>query len=332
MTVALLNGCTDEEPAVKTSPHYWDGEFHNTHLRPESQARGNIISLLLFGKWGRWPDWVENTAQPELRRADEGAAVITFINHATFLIELDQLTVLTDPMFSKTAGPWTNIGANRHRPPGVALADLPKIDWVLISHNHYDHLDLPTLAALRDRDNPLIFVPLGNKKWLETQGFSRVIALDWWQMRAFDPQHRLTFVPAQHFSGRGLWDRNESFWGGYVLETPELTLFFAGDTGYGDHFKTIGARFDLDVALLPIGAYLPQWFQYVHLTPAQAVQAHLDLKRPLSIPMHYETFRLSQVDYGVAAATLRSALNAQRVEAHEFTVLPVGGSLRWPQQ
>src|SRR5262249_32825953 len=158
----------------------------------------------------------------------------------------------------------------RHRPPGIRFDDLPPIDLVLVSHNHYDHLDLPTLRRLQQRDRPRIITPLGNGALMRRGGVDGAIELDWWQSDG-----KITAVPAQHFCSRGLSDRDRNLWGGFMIDD----VYFAGDTGWGRHFAEIGARFaPIRLALLPIGAYLPRWFMRpVHVNPAEAVEAHVAL-------------------------------------------------------
>lgn len=307
------------------SKHYRRGKFHNTPEKETGCHVSGILKFLRTEKWGTWPAWVENTATPSLQKADE--TVITFINHASFLIEVGNLKVLIDPVFSTRAGPLGWFGPKRRRAPGLAFEDLPAIDVVLITHNHYDHLDFRTLKALQKRFSPKIIVPVGDKAWLTQLGINNIEEMDWWQSLALGEGAQVHFVPAQHFSGRGLFDRDKSFWGGYVLEHPNLSLFHAGDTGYGHHFKEVGQRFKIDVALLPIGAYKPSWFlSYVHMNPGEAVQAHQDLGARQSYAMHYKTFCLSALNYLEAEEDLSKALEGKG--GVSFHTLEVGESVR----
>jgi len=235
-------------------------------------------------------------------------------------------------MFSTTAGPVSWLGVKRKRHPGLSLDQLPPIDIVLISHNHYDHLDLPSLKFISKQFAPKIIVPLGDKNWLEKEGLTNIIELDWWESIPLSACITVHFVPAQHSSGRGLFDRDKSFWGGFVVEHPGITFFHAGDTGYADHFKAIGERFKIDIAMLPIGAYKPSWFlQHVHMNPSQAVQAHKDIKAIKSFGMHFETFPLSALGYGEARNTLNNILKATTsATADAFMLLQIGESYLHP--
>jgi L-ascorbate metabolism protein UlaG (beta-lactamase superfamily) len=233
---------------------------------------------------------------------------VTFIDHATLLIQMDDLNILTDPIWSERTSPVAFAGPRRHRPPGIRFDDLPPIDVVVVSHNHYDHLDIPTLRRLQQRDRPRIVTPLGNGALMRRHGVDGAIELDWWQS-----DEKVTLVPARHFCGRAISDRDRNLWGGFVISGPSGNAYFAGDTGWGAHFAEIGARFDpIRVALLPIGAYLPRWFmQPVHIDPAQAVDAHAALRARTSIPMHYGTFALGDDGFDEPLRDLQSILAAK---------------------
>jgi L-ascorbate metabolism protein UlaG (beta-lactamase superfamily) len=226
---------------------------------------------------------------------DHGTHRITFINHATFLIQLKGQNILTDPVWSFRASPYQWIGPKRKRPAGIDFDDLPPIDTVLLSHNHYDHLDIDTVKRLKNRFDPQFIVPLGVERYLHSQGVDKTIRMDWWDKYGLGGDITLTAVPARHFSGRGLFDRNKTLWCGYVLENPSANIYFAGDTGYGDFFKEISHQFDsIHTAILPIGAYKPRWFmEAIHMSPEEAVQAHLDLESQKSIGMHFGTFPMA---------------------------------------
>ena len=248
-----------------------------------------------FARWQRtrrpkpWPAWIENTASPAVPPAlDAGVVALTFINHITFLIQFAGLNVLTDPVYSERVSPFRSVGPRRVRSPGVPFDALPKIDLVLVSHNHYDHLDLPTLRRLARQCAPRFVTGLGNAAFLRQHGVADVIELDWWQ-GVRENGTDLTFVPARHWSGRGLRGRNRTLWGGFILRRGSVQVYFAGDTGYGPHFNEIRRRHGTaDLALLPIGAYEPRWFmQEQHMDPDDAVLAHLDLGARVSIATHF---------------------------------------------
>ena len=186
---------------------------------------------------------------------------ITFVNHATFLIQTGGITILTDPVWSERASPFRRIGPKRVRKPGVAFKVLPAVDIVLLSHNHYDHLDVSTLTKLRQRFAPTVLTAAGVAKIVAPIGFKDVRELDWWDKIQFNDTLNVTFVPAQHFSARGLFDRQKCLWGSYMIESRGCRVYFAGDTGYSTHFSDIRNRLGSpDIAMLGIGAYEPRWF------------------------------------------------------------------------
>ena len=218
---------------------------------------------------------------------------VTLINHSTLLLQQWGGNILTDPIWSRRAGPSTWIGPRRRREPGVRWEDLPQIDIVLLSHNHYDHLDVATLRRLADRGQSQYVVPAGAGRLLRSRNIGPVHELDWGESLTLAPA-TIHCVPALHFSGRSLFDRNRTLWCGYVIEAADLIVYFAGDTAFGDHFAQIRERFGAPrLALLPIGAYEPRWFMSpVHMAPAEAVRAHLILGARTSIAIHHGTFQL----------------------------------------
>ena len=237
--------------------------------------------------------------------------MITFVGHSTFLIQTAAGNVLTDPMYSKRASPLTWIGPRRVRQPGVRFDDLPAISTVLLSHNHYDHCDLPTLRMLAKRFDPVVVTPLGNGRLARSAGVRRVEELDWWQ-EARRSAPSITLTPARHFSARTPFDRNCALWGGFAFLAGDVRIYFAGDTAYGSFFRDIRRRLGaIDVALLPIGAYEPRWFmQAVHMNPAEAVQAHADLGAKQSVAMHFGTFQLTAEGIDAPARALEEACRA----------------------
>jgi L-ascorbate metabolism protein UlaG (beta-lactamase superfamily) len=298
------------------SDHFDGRRFHN--LRKTSHA--GFFAML---RWmasrdeGPWQTWREITpAPPPPSRVDGGALRVTWVNHSTFLIQTEGLNILTDPIWSDRCSPVQFAGPKRHHAPGIRFEDLPPIDVVLISHNHYDHLDAPTLARLQRRQT---LVALGNAAFVKG-----ATDLDWWQSAEIAPGVRIHAVPAQHFSSRGLTDRDANLWCGFVVETPHGAIYFAGDTGWGPHFAQIRERFGtMRLALLPIGAFRPEWFMCsVHIAPRDAVRAARALGAETSIPMHYGTFHLGDDGQDEPVDVLRNAL----VEAPEvrFEVLAPG--------
>ena len=214
---------------------------------------------------------------------------ITFINHATLLIQIGNTNIITDPIYARSVG-WI---APRMQKAGIPFEDLPQIDIILISHNDYDHLNTRTLRKLRRRHLSLIIVPLGDAKYAVDAGFTPVIEMNEWDTQRVG-QLRITCVPAKHKSNRAFFQRDKRLCCGYVIESSDNTIYFAGDTGYGAHFKEISSRFIISAALLPIGAYKPHnWFKEIHLNPITAIQAFIDLKSDILIPMHWGTFKIS---------------------------------------
>ncbi len=296
IAVVLFGGWAYSGPgfAGPASDHFDGRHFHN--LAPAPRESGSYVKWLLDYRHSDWKYLADAPIGPPPPRRIEGDALrVTPVNHATVLIQTQGLNILTDPIWSERASPFSFIGPARYRPPGIRFEDLPPIDVVLISHNHYDHLDLPTLQRLAQRDHPLILVGLGNRKLLNENGIEHVEELDWWQTQALNEQVKVTGVPAQHFSARGLFDRDETLWLGYVLQASGGPVYFAGDTGLGPHFNLIHERFGpMRLAMLPIGAYLPRWFMKpVHMSPGDAIAAHKMLEAQTSLGIHYGTFRFA---------------------------------------
>jgi L-ascorbate metabolism protein UlaG (beta-lactamase superfamily) len=298
-----------------------------------SRRRGGALTILrwrLRGGRARWPDAVENRRFPAPREPVEpGMVGITFIGHASFLLRLGGVAVLTDPIFSERCSPVSWAGPRRVRPPGLALDELPPIDLVLLSHNHYDHMDLPSLRRLHARDAPLIVTALGNGERLGRAGLHRVEELDWWQAIRFGSLE-VTATQARHFSARTLLDRNRALWSGFMLRSGEGRVLFAGDSGAGAHWAAIRERLGSpDLALLPIGAYEPRSIMAaVHMNPAEAVQAHLALGARRSVGMHFGTFQLTDEAIDAPLLALEEATRRQNVAT--FGTLDFGETRCFP--
>jgi L-ascorbate metabolism protein UlaG (beta-lactamase superfamily) len=291
------------------SDHFDGRRFHNHG--DGWQSEGSFLRWQMTKEPGEWPEWIESKpGPPPPRHVEDGRVRITWINHASMLIQMDGVNILTDPIWSERCSPVSFVGPRRHRAPGLRFLDLPPIDVVLVSHNHYDHMDVPTLRKLA---SARIVAPLGNRALLGRYGISSR-DLDWWQPLPLSRNVVVTAVPAQHFSARALSDRNAALWGGYVITGPSGSVYFAGDTGWGEHFEQIRERFGSPrVALLPIGAYLPRWFMKpAHISPDEAVEAHAVLGATTTIPMHFGTFRLGDDGYEEPLRDLRSALGPRK--------------------
>ena len=249
---------------------------------------------------------------------------ITFINHVTFLIQTEGLNILTDPVYSDRTSPVGFAGPVAIHKPGIDFDKLPPIDLVVISHNHYDHMDRETIKRLEQKFSPQFIVPLNNGELIKTFGAKKIKELDWWESSIFLDKLKVTLTPAQHWSSRTPFDRNKSLWGGFFLETPRDKIFFAGDTGYSDHFKEIAKKLGApSLALLPIGAYAPRWFmKTMHMNPEDAVLAHLDLESKNSIGMHFGTFQLTDEAYDTPEKDLSMAL--EKLKVKNFKTLKPG--------
>ena len=276
-------------------PKHFDGRrFYNPDAR---QAPGllDVIQWKLTSRPEPSPCFVadvEQSAPPP--RVNGNALRVTLVNHSTVLLQEGGSNILTDPIWSERASPLSWIGPRRRRKPGVRIEDLPRIDAVLISHNHYDHMDLPTLRQLATRKASTFIVPACGARLLLSNNIGPVHELDWGQSLSL-PNFAVHSVPALHFSARGVLDRNKALWCGYLIESPKGLVYFAGDTAFGPHFAQIRQKFGPPrLALLPVGAYEPRWFMSpVHMGPDQAVRAHEILAAKTSIAIHHGTFQLA---------------------------------------
>jgi len=317
-------------------PHRAAEGFRNNYPHPE---KGGFWRW----QWERWRDglpkappdgWRFETARTDLaalrdRRHNPG---VTWIGHATLLVQLGGLNVLTDPLFSERASPVSFAGPRRVVPPTPPLAELPRIDAVVISHDHYDHLDVESVRALAAQAGgpPRFYVGLGMKAWFAQFGIEDVVEMDWWE-RAELRGVELTFVPVQHWSKRSLWDENRRLWGGWVLRHPEFSFFFAGDTGYSPDFADIGRRFGgFDLAAIPIGSYAPRWFMKImHVDAGEAVAIHRDVRARQSVGMHWGTLaNLSDENLDEPPRRLAEARTAAGLKDDDFFVLKHGETRR----
>jgi len=352
----LLSACATVNPHHDPAkPHHRPEGFRNLHT--EFEPKG--LRTLLQWQWDAARNGLPKpplaptpVVEPDLAflhtnagRGGDMSPSLTWIGHATMLAQVGGLNWLTDPVFSDRASPVGFVGPRRAQPPGLGLDQLPRIDVVLVSHNHYDHLDEASVKALVRQAGgpPLFLVPLGVKAWFANLGITRVVELDWWDAHRIEGPAgpvEVVFTPAQHWSGRTLADRLATLWGGFAVFAPDLHLIYTGDTGYSPDFKEIRRRFaarqsggGFDVALIPVGAYEPRWFMGTqHVNPAEAVQVNLDLCARRSIGVHWGTFSLSDESLDEPPRALERARREAGLSAEDFGVMAIGQTLQLPRR
>jgi L-ascorbate metabolism protein UlaG (beta-lactamase superfamily) len=313
-------------PRFPVSDHF-DGERFFNPYGPPPRPLKDVVAWQRTRRRAPWPASVPLRAHPAPpREVPPGRVAVTFIGHSTFLVRTSSAVFITDPVFTTHAGPFGRTGPRRVRPPAPGIAELPPLDLVLLTHNHYDHLQPSSLRALATRGTPWLVTSLGLGRTAKVLRFRSAVELDWWQSHEIPDVARVTSVPARHFSARTLWDRNRTLWAGFIVESGGVTVYFAGDTGYSPAFEEIGRRFPrIDLALLPIGAYEPRWFmQPVHVNPEEAARIHLDVRARRSIGMHFGTFQLTDEAIDEPIAALSRARDAAGVPADAFAVLDFG--------
>ncbi len=311
------------------SDHFDGEQFHN-------QVRTHDKTVMDLLKWrfnrdqpeDAWQQ-IEQKASVQVPVRNNHGVLATFINHATVLVQIGGKNILTDPVWSERVSPVSFIGPKRYHPPAINMDELPPIDAVVISHNHYDHLDLATLKQLETHSQPVFIVGLGNRKLLESEGLTQVVELDWWQDYTLEGGVVITGTPAQHWSTRTRIDHNRTLWQGYLIADQHSRVFFAGDTGMGPHFAQIQKRFgSVDLALLPIGAYLPRWFMKDnHLSPDDALEAHYALQPRQSMAIHFGTFNLGDDGQDTASNRLKALLGEDQHKKVNFMVPEPGGQI-----
>src|SRR5579872_423435 len=310
----------------KIVPIIKNNRFHHPHILatwvPESFIWGTLPAFTksyikrLFHKKPDVVQWIEKF-QPITNDP-----VITWIGHATFLIQINGKTILTDPVFGNASFLFRRI-----LPPGIPFHELPKIDYVLLSHNHRDHMDGPSLWALKKNNPHLIFlVPHGDKAWFDRRGLSGAHEFGWWDEYVI-PEIRFVFLPAVHWSQRGLFDKNKSLWGSWMIErVAGGRIYFAGDTAYGIHFSTIAHHFEkIDTVLMPISPCEPDgWMRRTHVSAEQAVHAFADLKATNFIPMHWGTFPLGSDRFDEPIERLKRAWHERNMGDAQLHLAKVG--------
>lgn len=328
--VVLLLGWLFSAPVYKgpVSDHFNGKKF----LNPGNVKQPGFKDML---KWvrnrerGIWTEIKEAAPSDPPGRVEGDLIVTTFVNHSTFLIQTRGKNFLTDPVWSERASPLSFAGPRRMRPPGIRFENLPEIDIILLTHNHYDHLDIKTLLRLVEKYHPKIYCPLGVGLYLERKGIGNVQEMDWWDSAEIDEGLSLISTPAQHFSGRGMFDRDRTLWCGFALVSGKGSIYYSGDTGYGNFFAEIAEKISpIRLAFLPIGAYQPEWFMApIHTSPSDALKIHHEIGSPKSIAMHFGTFPLADDGMEEAAEELEKLKMLEQSDPESFIVLKEGKSI-----
>lgn len=331
LALGALTGCATLAPARYHGPvsDHFDGKrFHNYVRFKDRQIEDALRRELhtVTGKRGHWDKWQEVTTDVPPARVGVGELRVTFVNHSTVLVQMDSMNILTDPIWAKRASPVRWVGPGRHRPPGIRFDDLPPIDLVLISHDHYDHMDLPTLRRLVARFHPRVVAGLGNAGYLASHGVPGAEEIDWWQSLPIGGGMRLSGVPAQHWSARGLTDKWRTLWLGFVIDGPSGTVYFAGDTGFGEFFPVIHDRFPhIRLAILPIAPIRPRRAMAPrHASAADAVGIAQLLGAATSMAVHFGTFQQGDDGEEEPVDSLHAALAAAGPCAPRFWALRNG--------
>ena len=298
--------------------------FKNTN---EEAAGKSFRDFLKWTFTNKKPELVAIDSSDEWKELDSGSTdYMVWIGHATYLINKDNLTILTDPVFSKRASPVRFAGPKRLIPPAIPIDKLPKIDVITVSHNHYDHLDLRSLKKIyKANPNAIFLVPKGDKRRLKRRGIENVIEFLWWEEIEIKGS-KFTFTPVQHWSARGIADRNKSLWGGWFMNLKTETIYHAGDTGYSKDFietkKRLGSP---SISLIPVGAYAPRWFMKTnHVNPPEAIQIAIDLESERNFGMHWGTFQLTDEEILEPPKLLKESLRDQGLPDNFFNILRPG--------
>jgi len=311
------------------SDHFNGKTFYGP--RHENRTWADVLRWRRTSKPAPWPARVDLPAQPPPPAVRGTEWVATWINHATFLVQTAQGNFLTDPVYAERCGPFGALGPRRVHAPGLAFEALPRIDYVLLSHDHYDHCDLATLRRLAALHRPRAITPLANGPLLRRAGFkaSEIVELDWWQSTTPAAGIEVTPTPARHWSNRLSGQRNSRLWSGFFVRQGGRAWWFAGDSGYDPElFKSIGERLGSPaLAMIPIGAYEPRWFMAAqHCDPAEAVQIHRDVGAGTSLAMHWGTFQLTDEPREAPVEALAEARKAAGVSPDDFRALIPGES------
>ncbi len=327
LALVFLSGCGNGYYRGPASEHF-DGHRFENPWAPMPNRFGEFLKWRMTAERGPWPESVEVEPSLPPERVTGEELRVTYVGHATVLLQTSGLNILTDPIWSERASPFGFAGPRRVAAPGVRFEDLPPIDLVLVSHNHYDHLDLPTLKRLHQSFDPLVLTPLGNDVIIRSAvPGMRLETLDWGEGFSFNDKIRLTLEPMQHWSARGLFDRLEALWGAFVIEAPGGPVYFLADAGYARHLsEDFVASYGVPrLSLLPVGAYEPRWFmEYAHMNPAEVVQTFLDLGQGRAMGTQHEVFAMADEAYADPRRDLKEALQARGVDESLFIMPRVG--------
>lgn len=310
------------------SDHFDGVRFFDRHGAPPKRL-SDLARWWFTSKESKWPDWAPSPyadrPPPQVRGS---VCRISYVGHASFLLQTAGLNILIDPIWSKRASPFSFYGPKRVNDPGIAFENLPRIDIILVSHAHYDHLDVPTLSRLAAAHRPRILTALGNDAILRKEAGIDAQAFDWGERAALNSEAAVTFVPTRHWSARSLADRNLSLWAGFAIETPGGKIFHVPDSGYGEghHFRTARERYGpFRLAILPIGAYEPRWFMRdQHMNPGESVRAFQDCGAEFALGHHYGTFQLTEEAIDAPPIALAAALAATEISPERFRLLKPG--------
>ena len=311
---------------------HFDGEKFFNPGKPLKKGLGAFLKWRMTADRKEWPEYTELVSYDHPPERVVGDRLrVSLVGHATVLIQTQGLNILTDPVWAERASPLSWIGPRRVHPPGIAFDDLPPIDVILVSHNHYDHLDLPSLERLWNQSKPRIIVPLGNDRIIAAHNPSITSeAYDWGDEVQIAPGVVVHLEPMHHWSARGIFDRNKALWAAFTIAAPGGNIYFVGDSGYadGDLFRAEKEKFrSFRLAILPIGAYEPRWFmEYGHMNPEECILAFEDLGRPQLLPIHHRMLPLTDTGYEQPLQDLRQAMINHRVEEGKIVPLLPGES------
>ena len=328
ISCAFLSSREISKSDEKNKHHLPDGTFKNRFDSSIDKSFSDLIKWWWNGKTPKVVDFEIAENDPQFLKKNKVHQTLTWLGHSTLLIQYDGINILTDPHLTQRASPVSFVGPKRYTIPGLSIEDLPKIDIIVISHNHYDHLDKLTIEELFEKQPnspPRIFVPLKLKEWFINLGIENVTELDWNESEKFR-EWIIHAVPVQHWSSRSPWDRNKTLWVGWVLETDGFRFFFAGDTGYSKDFKILGKKFgEFDLAAIPIAGYEPRWFMKdAHVNPEEAVKIHKDINSRYSVGIHWGTFILTDEPLDEPPKVLKVEAEKSGLKSNEFFVMKHG--------